>query len=409
MELTNNTNQLQGISFEALAHEFGTPLYIYEAAKIIRQAQQLKTAFSGMDVKIKFAAKALTNISILKLMKQNGIGVDVVSIQEAQIALKASFIRNEINFTPNGVDFEEIMQAVDLGLSINLDNLSILEKFGKKYGAQYPCGIRLNPHIMAGGNLKISTGHSNSKFGISIQQLPELLEVVEKYKINISGLHIHTGSEIIEIDVFLRMAEILFDIAVKFPTLKFLDFGGGFKVAYKENDRVTNVNELGLKLGKMFDDFRHQHGKKLELWLEPGKYLVSEAGYLLVKTNVVKQTPTVTFVGVNSGLNHLIRPMMYDAYHEIVNVTNPKGEQKVYTVVGNICETDTIGTDRKLSEVREGDLLVIKNAGAYGYMMASNYNSRLRPAEVLIIDGKAKLIRERDTLERVLLGQVDIF
>ena len=409
MELTNNTYQLQGVSFDSLANEFGTPLYIYDAGKIIRQAQQLKSAFSGMEVKIKFAAKALTNISILKLMKQNGIGVDVVSIQEAQIALKAGFIPNEINFTPNGVDFDEIMQAVDLGLSINLDNLSILEKFGQKYGAQYPCGIRLNPHIMAGGNLKISTGHSNSKFGISIQQLPALLESVEKYKINISGLHIHTGSEIIEIDVFLKMAEILFNIALKFPSLKFLDFGGGFKVAYKESDRVTNVNELGLKLGKIFDDFRHQHGKKLELWLEPGKYLVSEAGYLLVKTNVVKQTPTITFVGVNSGLNHLIRPMMYDAYHEIVNVTNPKGEQKVYTVVGNICETDTIGTDRKLSEVREGDLLVIKNAGAYGYMMASNYNSRLRPAEVLIIDGKAKLIRERETLERVLQGQIDIF
>ena len=409
MELTNNTYQLQGISFDSLAQDFGTPLYIYDAATIVRQGQQLKNAFSGLEVKIKYAAKALTNISILKLMKLNGIGVDVVSIQEAQIALKAGYHSNEINFTPNGVDFDEIMQAVNLGLSINLDNLSILEKFGKKYGAQYPCGIRLNPHIMAGGNLKISTGHSNSKFGISIQQLPALIECVEKYKINISGLHIHTGSEIIEIDVFLKMAEILFNIALKFPSLKFLDFGGGFKVAYKENDRVTNVNELGLKLGKMFDDFRHQHGKKLELWLEPGKYLVSEAGYLLVKTNVVKQTPTVTFVGVNSGLNHLIRPMMYDAYHEIVNVTNPKGEQKIFTVVGNICETDTIGTDRKLSEVREGDLLVIKNAGAYGYMMASNYNSRLRPAEVLIIDGKAKLIRERDTLERVLQGQIDIF
>ena len=409
MELTNNTYQLQGISFDSLAQDFGTPLYIYDAATIVRQGQQLKNAFSGLEVKIKYAAKALTNISILKLMKLNGIGVDVVSIQEAQIALKAGYHSNETNFTPNGVDFDEIMQAVNLGLSINLDNLSILEKFGKKYGAQYPCGIRLNPHIMAGGNLKISTGHSNSKFGISIQQLPALIECVEKYKINISGLHIHTGSEIIEIDVFLKMAEILFNIALKFPSLKFLDFGGGFKVAYKENDRVTNVNELGLKLGKMFDDFRHQHGKKLELWLEPGKYLVSEAGYLLVKTNVVKQTPTVTFVGVNSGLNHLIRPMMYDAYHEIVNVTNPKGEQKIFTVVGNICETDTIGTDRKLSEVREGDLLVIKNAGAYGYMMASNYNSRLRPAEVLIIDGKAKLIRERDTLERVLQGQIDIF
>lgn len=409
MQLTHDTYQLQGISFDSLANEFGTPLYIYDAGKIIRQAQQLKTAFSGMEVKIKFAAKALTNISILKLMRQNGIGVDVVSIQEAQIALKAGFIPGEINFTPNGVDFTEITQAVDLGLSINLDNLSALEKFGKKYASQYPCGIRLNPHIMAGGNIKISTGHSHSKFGISIQQVPELIQVVEKYKINVSGLHIHTGSEIIEIDVFLKMAEILFDIAKKFPALRFLDFGGGFKVAYKESDRVTDVNELGLRLGKMFDDFHHQHGKKLELWIEPGKYLVSEAGYLLVKTNVVKPTPTVTFAGVNSGLNHLIRPMMYDAYHEIVNVSNPKGEQKTYTVVGNICETDTIGTDRELNEVREGDLLAIKNAGAYGYMMASNYNSRLRPAEVLIIDGKAKLIRERDTLERLLQGQIDIF
>ena len=409
MELTNNRYQLQGISFEALAHEFGTPLYIYDAGKIIRQAQQLKTAFSSLEVKIKFAAKALTNISILKLMKQNGVGVDVVSIQEAQIALKAGFIPKEINFTPNGVAFDEIIQAVDLGLSLNLDNLSVLEKFGKKYGDQYPCGVRLNPHIMAGGNLKISTGHSNSKFGISIQQLPTLLSVVEKYKINISGLHIHTGSEIIEIDVFLKMAEILFEIASKFPSLRFLDFGGGFKVAYKEGDRVTNMAELGVRLGKIFDDYHQQHGKKLELWIEPGKYLVSEAGYLLVKTNVVKPTPTITFVGVNSGLNHLIRPMMYDAYHEIVNASNPKGEEKVYTVVGNICETDTIGTDRKLNEVREDDLLVIKNAGAYGYMMASNYNSRLRPAEVLIIDGKAKLIRERDTLERVLQGQIDIF
>lgn len=410
MELTHDKYQLQGISFETLASEFGTPLYIYDAAKIARQAQQLKTAFSSMEVKIKFAAKALTNISILRLMKQNGVDVDVVSIQEAQIALKAGFIPKEVNFTPNGVAFDEIIQAVDLGLSLNLDNLSVLEKFGKKYGGQYPCGVRLNPHIMAGGNLKISTGHGNSKFGISIQQLPTLLSVVEKYKINISGLHIHTGSEIIEIDVFLKMAEILFEIASKFPALRFLDFGGGFKVAYKEGDRVTNVTELGVRLGKMFDDYhQQQHGKKLELWIEPGKYLVSEAGYLLVKTNVVKPTPTVTFVGVNSGLNHLIRPMMYDAYHEIVNVSNPKGEEKVYTVVGNICETDTIGTDRKLNEVREDDLLVIKNAGAYGYMMASNYNSRLRPAEVLIIDGKAKLIRERDTLERVLQGQIDIF
>ncbi|MEJ0057351.1 MAG: diaminopimelate decarboxylase [Bacteroidota bacterium] len=409
MELNNGTYQLQGISFESLANEFGTPLYIYDASKIVHQIQTLKGAFNGIDPKIKFATKALTNISVLKLMRKNGIGVDVVSIQEVRIAMTAGFQPGEIMFTPNCVDFEEIVEGVSLGLNINLDNLSVLEKFGKKYGNSYPCGIRLNPHIMAGGNLKISTGHSNSKFGISIQQLPDILNLVEKHNIALNGLHIHTGSEILEIDVFLKMAEILFNIAKDVPSVKSLDFGGGFKVAYKKDDKTTNIPELGKKLSRLFADFEKENGRKLELWLEPGKYLVSESGYLLVKTNVVKQTPTITFVGVNSGLNHLIRPMMYNAYHEIVNVSNPKGELKTYNIVGNICETDTLGDNRQLNEVKEGDLLVLENAGAYGYMMASNYNSRLRPAEVLIIDGKAKLIRQRDTLEQLLQGQVDIF
>lgn len=375
---------------------------------MVSQLKSLKNAFSETDVRVKYAAKALTNISILKLLKKHGAGVDVVSIQEAQIALGAGFEPSEIMFTPNCVDFEEIVQGVELGLNINLDNLSVLEKFGKKYGNAIPCCVRLNPHIMAGGNYKISTGHSNSKFGISVYQLPEIMQLATRYQIVINGLHIHTGSEITETDVFLKMAEILFGIARDFPALRFIDFGGGFKVAYKPGDLVTNVYDLGLKLGKAFKEFYHSYGRKLELWIEPGKYLVSEAGYLLVKTNVVKSTPSVTFAGVNSGLNHLIRPMMYEAYHEIINVSNPAGSQKVYTVVGNICETDTLGADRKLNEVREGDILAIKNAGAYGYSMASNYNSRLRPAEVLLYKGQARLIRKRDTLDDLLRGQVVI-
>ncbi len=409
MELKNESYNIQNITFQSLAREFGTPLYVYDASKILAQQASLKKAFAGVDLRIKFAAKALTNISVLKLMKKNGVGVDVVSIQEAHIALKAGFSPNEINFTPSGVEFEEVVQAVALGVSLNLDNLSVLEKFGKKYGSGYPCGLRLNPNIMAGGNIKISTGHSHSKFGINIAQLDDIKKLMAQYNITINGLHIHTGSEIIELDVFMKMADILFGIAKDFPALTFLDFGGGFKVAYKKGDKVTDIGALGEKLTAAFNEFHRSSGKKLELWIEPGKYLVSEAGYLLVTTNVVKPTPTVTFVGVNSGLNHLIRPMMYDAYHNIINVSNPGGPQKTYTVVGNICETDTLGTDREISEVREGDLLVLENAGAYGYMMASNYNSRLRPAEVMIIDGKAKLIRERDTLDRILQGQIDIF
>ena len=409
MELVNGSYTIQGIDVAEIAQQFGTPVYVYDGNKISSQLKSLKNAFSETDVRIKYAAKALTNVSILKLIKQNGAGVDVVSIQEAQLALGAGFTPAEIMFTPNCVDFDEVIAGVELGLAINLDNLSVLEKFGKKYGNTIPCCVRLNPHIMAGGNYKISTGHSNSKFGISVYQLPDIMQLADKYQIVINGLHIHTGSEITETDVFLKMAEILFGIARDFPALKFIDFGGGFKVAYKPGDMITNVYDLGLKLSKAFNEFYHSYGRKLELWIEPGKYLVSEAGYLLVKTNVVKSTPSLTFVGVNSGLNHLIRPMMYDAYHEIVNTSNPTGSQKVYTVVGNICETDTLGADRKLNEVREGDLLVIKNAGAYGYSMASNYNSRLRPAEVLITNGEAKLIRRRDTLEDLLRGQIDVF
>jgi diaminopimelate decarboxylase len=408
MELSQGTYKIQNIDLKALASEFGTPLYVYDADKILHQLKTLRMAFSNSEIKIKYAAKALTNLSILKLLRKHGSDVDVVSIQEAQLALKAGFTPNQIMYTPSGVDFAEIVEAVNLRLTVNLDNLSTLQKFGYKYGDTYPCSIRLNPHIMAGGNYKISTGHSNSKFGISVFQLPEIHEVVNKFKIKVNGLHIHTGSDITESEVFIKMAEILFGVARDFPHLRFIDFGSGFKVAYKEGDIVTNVYDLGLKLTKAFNDFCQQYGRKLEMHFEPGKFIVSEAGFLLVKVNVVKSTPSVTFIGVNSGLNHLIRPMMYDAHHDIINISNPTGGQKLYTVVGYICETDTFGSDRKLNEVREGDILAFKNAGAYGFSMASNYNSRLKPAEVLILNGEPKLIREREKFEDLLRGQVEL-
>lgn len=400
--------QIQGLKIADICSQFGTPLYIYDAEKIVAQVTSLKKAFEGTDLKIKYASKALTNISILKLLRKNGVGVDAVSVNEARLAMFVGHRPEDINFTPSSADFSEIMEAVDLKLNVNLDSLPALEKFGEEYGSEYPCGIRLNPHIMAGGNLKISTGHVNSKFGISIQQLPQIKEIVKKYKIKLQGLHIHTGSEIVEADVFMQMADIFFAIAKDFPALKFIDFGGGFKVAYKKDDKTTDMQSIGSRLTERFNAFEKETGKHLQLWIEPGKYLVSESGYLVAKTTVVKETPSLTFAGVDTGLNHLIRPMMYNAYHEIVNISNPTGPLKTYTVVGNICETDTLGSDRQLNEVREGDLLVLKNAGAYGYSMASNYNSRLRPAEVLVISGQAKLIRDRDKLEDILRGQHDV-
>jgi diaminopimelate decarboxylase len=406
MELINNSYQVQGLALPAIGKEFGTPLYVYDGEKIISQLRRLQKAFAACDVKVKFAAKALTSLSILKLLKKHGAGVDVVSINEAKLAMQVGFAPSEIMFTSNCIDIDEVAEGVVLGLSINLDNLSILQKFGEKYGSSYPCCLRLNPSILAGGNYKISTGHKLSKFGIPIEQLDQINGLIKQYKIHINGLHIHTGSEISDTQVFLKIASILFDWAKNFPQVEFLDFGGGFKVAYKEGDKETNVEEIGIELEKYFAEFKKTTGRKLEMWIEPGKFLVSEAGYLLVKANVVKKNPAVTFVGVDSGLNHLIRPMMYDAYHEIVNISNPKGAEQTYTVVGNICETDTLGADRKLSEVREGDLLIVKNAGAYGYSMASNYNSRFRPPEVLVLNGKAHLIRKRDTLDDILRNQV---
>jgi diaminopimelate decarboxylase len=400
-----NPSHIQGVSIASLADEFGTPLYIYDGEKIAAQIKTLQEAFSAVPLKIKYATKALSNINILKLIRKAGAGVDAVSIEEVRLGMIAGYTPSEIMYTPSGVSFEEIREAVALGIMINLDSLPLMEQFGKEYGGSIPACIRINPHIMAGGNLKISTGHKESKFGISIEQLPQILERVKKYQLQIVGLHIHTGSDILDAEVFLRGGNVLFEAAIQFPDLKFLDFGGGFKVAYKPNDIATDVMEVGKKVGEAFQAFCKKYGRQLELWLEPGKFLVSEAGNLLVKANVVKESTSVTFVGVDSGLNHLIRPMMYDAYHGLYNLSNPDGKKSKYNVVGYICETDTIASHRELNEVKAGDLLVIKNAGAYGYSMASNYNSRLRPAEVLIWNGKAQLIRRRENFEDLVRNQ----
>jgi diaminopimelate decarboxylase len=391
-----------------IAEEFGTPVYVYHGEKIVNQYQRLKGAFPGVNVHLHYALKALNNINILKLLKQQGAGLDAVSIQEVQLGLRAGYLPAEIMYTPNCVDFDEIKEAVNLGVIINIDNISTLELFGHEYGSTVPCCIRLNPHIMAGGHSHISVGHIDSKFGISIYQLRHVQRVVESHKIRVNGLHMHTGSDILDADVFLRGADLLFDAAQSFPDLEFMDFGSGFKVGYKEGDIVTDIEEMGAKIAEAFKTFCKSYGRELSLWFEPGKFIVSESGSLLVKANVIKQTTSTVFIGVNSGQNHLIRPMFYDAYHHIENISNPKANPRLYSVVGYICETDTLGYDRKIAEVREGDVLRIKNAGAYGFTMSNNYNARLRPCEVLYYKNKAHLIRKRETIEDLYRNEVEV-
>ncbi len=408
MVLNDGHYSIQGIRLTDLCSEYGTPLYVYDAEKIRFQTHEMQKAFSTSNMKIKYAVKALSNLSILKLMKKLGVGLDVVSIQEAHLGLMAGFEPDEILFTPNSVSFQEIQEGVNLGLKINIDNISILEQFGHHYHKEIPVCLRINPHIMAGGHSNISTGHIDSKFGISILQMRHVHRVINTNHIRVVGLHMHTGSDILDADVFIQAAGIIFDVAREFQDLEFIDFGSGFKVAYRDGDVTTDIHALGKKLSKSFNNFCREYGKDLEIWFEPGKFLVSEAGFLLAKANVIKTTPATVFVGVDSGMNHLLRPMMYGSYHDIFNLSNPNGTYRVYSVVGNICETDTLGADRKLNEVREGDIIAIKNAGAYGFSMSSNYNSRLRPAEVLLYNGAAHLIRRRETLDDLTGTIVDI-
>jgi len=400
--------RLSHTQLTAIAQRFGTPLYVYHAEKIKEQYDKLIKAFEKTNTVFFYACKALTNINILNYIKSLGANVDCSSINEVKLALHAGFSPDRILYTSNGIAFSEIEEAKNIGVIINIDSLSNLEKFGKKFGSSYPVGIRLRPNIMAGGNLKISTGHEKSKFGIPVEQVDQVVSIVNRYQLCIHDLHIHTGSEIKDVDVFVKGIEVLFDIIPHFKNLKFIDLGGGFKVPYKEGDSETDMDLLAQKVAESFSGHSTSVGKNLQVWFEPGKYLVSESGYFISKVNVMKQTVAATFVGVNSGFNHFIRPMFYDAYHRIENISNPNGDEKNYTVVGNICETDTFAWNRKLTEVKENDFLAFYNAGAYGFEMSTNYNSRFRPAEVLVKNGEAFLIRRREEFGDLLRNQVEV-
>ena len=391
---------------KSIAEQYKGPVYVYDSEKIQKQYRRLENAFSGVEkLRINYACKALSNLSILNLLRSMGSGLDTVSIQEVQLGIKAGFQPKDIIFTPNGVSINEIEQVAALGVQINIDNLAVLEQFGTKH-PEVPVCIRINPHVMAGGNSNISVGHIDSKFGISIHQIPHVLRIVENTKMHINGVHMHTGSDILDIEVFLYAAEILFDTALKFENLEFLDFGSGFKVPYRAGDIETNLEELGEKLTERFHRFCSTYGSELELAFEPGKFLVSEAGYFLSKVNTVKQTTSTVFAQIDSGFNHLIRPMLYGSHHEIYNLSNPNGNERFYTVVGYICETDTFGTNRKIAEISEGDLLAFKNAGAYCFTMASNYNSRFRPAEILWHENEAYLIRKEENFDDLIQNQI---
>lgn len=397
-----------GISPLALIDEYGGPLYVYDAAKIKSQYLKLKEGFKGVKhLKISFACKALTNIHIMSYMRSLGISVDCVSIEELMLAEHAGYDTSTLIYTPSGVSEQELDQAVALGAKINIDSIDGLVYLGKKHPG-YPVNIRIKPNIMAGGNIKISVGHEGAKFGIPLSSMDQVHAVVKKYQIKITGIHIHTGSDILDYQVFEGGAKVVFDVAKDFPDLEFIDFGGGFKVPYKEGDKAVDISVLGPRISALFNDFCTDYGRDLQLIFEPGKFLVSECGYFLTPVNVIKDGGGITFVHVDSGLNHLIRPMFYDAYHHIYNCSNPSAALQTYDVVGYICETDTFASSRSIPEVRAGDVLAFCNTGAYCFSMASNYNSRVRPAEIMLINGGHRLIRRRETFDDLLSTQINL-
>jgi diaminopimelate decarboxylase len=406
MEIQNKKYVIDEVPVLALVKKYGTPLYVYDTSKMRSQYKRLQKAFRNTNIRIYYACKALTNVNILRFFRDLGAGLDAVSIQEVRLSLLAGFDPKDILYTPNCVSLDEIDEAVKLGVRVNIDNISILEQFGHKYGSTIPICIRINPHIMAGANHKISTGHIDSKFGISIYQMPHVERVIQTNGMKVEGLHMHTGSDILDIDVFLKGVEILLETARSLPDLDYIDIGSGFKVAYHHDDIFTDVDAFGKSLSKQFNQFCKEYGKELTLIFEPGKFLVSEAGYFIARVNVVKQTLSTVFAGLDTGMNHLIRPMFYDAYHQIINVSKTDGKTRIYTVVGYICETDTFGWNRKLTEISEGDYLAFLNAGAYCFTMASNYNSRYKPAEVMIHKKKDYLIRQRENFDDLTRNQV---
>ena len=389
--------------------KFGNPLYVYDLSIIENQFKELKNGFQNIkNFKINFAAKSLSNISILKFMKRLGTGLDTVSIEEVKIGLICGFNNEDITFTPYGVSFNEIEEAYNLKVKINLDSLESIKDFSKKFSS-YPISIRVNPNILSGGNKNVSVGHDESKFGIPQDYLDEIAEMDNKKNIIIEGIHIHTGSDIVELDNFQEAFKKIFLVAKKFKNVKILNFGGGLKIPYFKGDSKTNILSLSNSIKKLINDNSFVIENNLKIILEPGKFLVGESGYFLTKVNYVKKTPNKLFIQLNSGFNHFIRPTFYDSFHEIINITNPNDKKYEYDVVGYICEQDNFALKRKISNVRKGDILCFKNAGAYCSSMSSNYNSRIKPAEVCIWENKLIKIKEREDLNNILNGQIDIF
>ncbi len=388
-------------ALRSVAERFGTPTYVYAEAVVRRQCRRLREALEGLPARLLYAMKANACPAVLEVIRDEGLGLDVVSPGELALARGLGFAPDQVLYTANNMTDAEMHTAQAEGVLLNVGERSRLERFGQAYPGAEVC-VRVDPQVGAGHHEHVVTAGGKSKFGIPIGEMDAVRALARKHGLRVVGLHQHIGSGILDADKLAEAGRVLLEAARCFEDLRFLNFGGGLGIPYRPGEAPLDAwhfrRALDAPLQALLRD-----GADVAFWFEPGRYLVAEAGTLLVRVNTVKHTARRTFAGTDSGMAHLLRPAIYGAYHGLYNLSNPDAPVKSYDVVGNICESgDVFARDRAVQEIREGDVLAIQDAGAYGMAMASTYNLRPLPAEVFLpVDGLPRLVRHRRTPEEL--------
>lgn len=403
----NEVDFLKGNNPEDIAKQYGTPVYVYSEEIIRKHMKDVASVVTKYPYTANYSIKANTNIEILKLALDEGINCDAMSVGEMSMLLRAGFPASKIFFVSNNVDSEEMQFAIDNGIMVSLDSLDQLERFGQinKGGS---CAVRINPGVGAGHHDKVVTAGKKTKFAIAEEDIDKIFEIVNKYELKIVGINQHIGSGFLDPKPYLEAVKNLLRIARRFENLEFIDFGGGYGIPYHklDDEKSFPMEDFKKALEPILVEFVGSYGKAPLFKSEPGRYCVAEGSIILTRVQAIKQNSGVKYVGTDCGMNTLIRPAMYDSYHDIEiirdgEVLDRNGEKELVNVAGPICETgDLLAKDRMLPVAKTGDLVAVLDTGAYGYSMASTYNSRPRPAEVMICkDGSVRQIRRRETVE----------
>lgn len=407
-KVSNKTNFFGSTTPIDLIKEYGSPLYVYNENIMRERCRELKNLLTYPNFSVNFSVKANSNLSLLKIALEEGLNADAMSPGEIFVELKAGFSPEQILYISNNVSKEEMQYAIDRDILVSVDSLSQLETYGQINQGGKVC-IRFNPGIGAGHHEKVITAGKKTKFGVDPSLVPKIKGILSKYNLNLVGINQHIGSLFMEGDKYIQGVQSLLSIAENFDDLEFVDMGGGFGIPYKklEGEKRLDLRSLGKKLDKVLFDWTAKYGKQITFKIEPGRYIVAECGNLLGSVYSLKENYGMKYVGTDLGFNVLKRPVMYNSHHDIEIFREsdvPSTKAETVNIVGNICESgDIIAKERTLPEIFEGDIINVLDAGAYGYCMASNYNNRLRPAEVLVTsEGNTKLIRRRDTYEDLI-------